>query len=192
MASDKKVRVNLDLRRNELKNAAVHILDGFPSGARKGQFIYHSLLQSICVCINDSVDTTLPSAWKVFVSTSDSNDIAYVTCTATEEVLDAVYLVGDSEVRAAIATSYSTSNIIGFIVSKNGDTECTVRTRGLLTGFNGGGLEIGKQYFLSRNYAGGITDVPPSDYGEALVRVGIGFSSDTLLIDIDRTLVIRS
>ena len=192
MAKTHKFYSDIDLRKNELQNHTIHFLANFPANAREGQFIYHSTLKAICVCINDTIDTTLPIAWKIFTSSAESNDIPNITCTIDEEVLDAVYLIGDSEVRAAKANDIATSNIIGFIQSKSDDTTCVVRTRGLLTGFNGSGLDINKTYFLSKNYDGGITDVPPTGYGEVLVRVGVGFSNDTLLIDIDRTLVIRS
>lgn len=232
-----KWRDNLDLTWNELKNAVIHVNDSFLQGAREGQAIYHSSLQTICVCINDNLDTRSSLAWKCFASPEDAKIqvedegvsslttdtlnfigenvnvqqdpvetdkanvyifskepvvINDVNCEKNDSIRDAVYLVGYNSVKRAIATSKATGQVFGFIKSKESDTKCTIITRGILDGFNGGGLKANKQYFLSKNYEGGITDVPPNNTNEVLARVGRGVTNSKLFVDVDPNIIIRS
>lgn len=186
-----KIFTDTNYKQNEAKEFVIDIRKTFPSDSREGRIIYHSSLQAHCTCINDDIDTSSAVAWKCYTD-AKPDLIENVACTVDEEVLDAVYLYGDNEVRQAKADNISTAQVLGFVVSKQGSTICTVQTRGKLSGFNGGGLSAGTQYFLSRNYAGGITDTPPTNEGDVLVRLGLGYSNDTLFIDIDRNVIRRS
>lgn len=112
-----------------------------------------------------------------------------LNCTASELVRDAVYMLSSSEVRRANNSDISTAKVVGFIVSKDTDTTCTVRFAGILSGFTG--LEVGKQYFLDSS-DGAITKTPTTSAGSVLVRIGQPTTTADLMININNNYTLRS
>ena len=56
---------DLDLRQNQLLQSVFETVSSFPSGAREGRYVYRIDKKSVYVCINDTIDTTLPEAWSL-------------------------------------------------------------------------------------------------------------------------------
>lgn len=120
---------------------------------------------------------------------TDSLEISEVNCSATEQVNDAIFISGNNTVSQASASNIVSAKGVGFIKSKQGATKCTIVYGGLLSGF--AGLIANKQYFLDIT-AGQITGTPPTGPGQVVVKVGIGWNSTTLMIDVDKDYTIRS
>ena len=70
---------DLDLLKNELQNAVIHPKIGYPGNAREGQVIYHLTNQMVCVCIDDTGDTTQSVAWRCFGGETDINGGVFIT-----------------------------------------------------------------------------------------------------------------
>jgi hypothetical protein len=111
-------------------------------------------------------------------------DIDY-TCTATEQIGDAVYQSGNGIVSQADNAIIGTARVVGFIASKPTTTSCKVRTGYPLSGFTG--LVFDKTYFLG--LAGAITATPPSI--GVLVKLGNANNTTSLLININSQRIIR-
>lgn len=96
-----------------------------------------------------------------------------LTCTATEQVGDLVYVSGVDTVAQADASAASTSEVVGYIVSKPSATSCIVSAEpGPVTGATG--LTAGDPVYLSET-AGDVTAVAPA----IAVRVGTALSTTT-------------
>lgn len=186
----KEIYVDVDHKKNQLLNTVAHLVSSYPTDAREGQWIYHLTNKSLCVCIDDTGDTTSPLAWKCSASAFDPIGIRDITCPEATDILDAVYISGDLTVALARSDAYATASVFGFVLSKESSTKCTVVTSGILDGFTG--LTAGKQYFLSKQYYGGITDTVVTGTNSIIMRVGIAISATQLWINIDRSLTIRA
>jgi len=118
----------------------------------------------------------------------DDNIIEGVICTTQEIVGDAVYFSGPNMVSKASALSLTTSRVVGFITAKKNNLECTVRIGGFL---EKSGLVENSTYFLDI-VPGQITVFPPTLSGSVVVKVGIGKSSSSLLVEVSQNRVIRN
>lgn len=105
------------------------------------------------------------------------------TCTATEQVRDAVYQYGAGAVRQADADALATMPVCGIIKSKPTSTTCIVVMSGIITGFTG--LTADAPYFAS-NTPGQITASAPSGSGDLVQSVGRSLSSTELLVDLGK------
>lgn len=105
------------------------------------------------------------------------------TCTASENVGDAVYLSGPNTVSKANASDISTAPVIGFISEKQNATTCIVQTEGELT--YPGSLVADTVYFLDTTN-GSITSTPPTGSGTILQELGTSLDSTSLLIKLRR------
>ena len=128
------------------------------------------------------------NATDVILSTVQSIDVD-MGCTATEQVGDVVYVFSDGQVRQANNSSIGTAKVMGFIISKTGDTNCKVRVAGTIDEFVG--LNVGDQYFLSST-SGDITDSPPTTTDSVIVRLGQAIKADLFLIEINNDYIIRN
>lgn len=180
---------DVNFHKQQLENPVAHLISSYPSDARNGQFIYHLGIGYLCYCINDTIDTTSPLAWRCCGSFTDPSGIRDVNCPEATEVNDAVYVSGSNEVRPARGNVIGTAQVFGFVRSKESATKCTVITSGLLDGFSG--LIEGKIYFLSTQFDGGITDDVPTG-NVVLIRVGKAFTSTQLHIRIDDSIIVRN
>jgi len=115
--------------------------------------------------------------------------ITGVECSPTVQLGDAVYSAGNNIVSQALATDLSTSLVVGFVVDKDSETECSIAIDGLIINFPG--ITPNTQYFLSRNVPGAISTIPPTASGDILVRIGVGWDTDKFLIQIDPSSIIR-
>jgi len=119
---------------------------------------------------------------------SVDNLIKGVICTVSEIIGDAVYFSFDNTVSKANASDLSTSKVIGFIESKQNDTECTVRIGGILSKT---GIVAGNRYFLSTT-SGQISSTPPTAPGNVVVKLGTAKSTELFHVEIASDLVIRA
>lgn len=139
--------------------------------------------------ITDQVgEKIIINATDVILSTTQSIDVD-MGCTATEQVGDVVYVFSDGQVRQANNSSITTAKVMGFIVSKSGDTSCKVRVAGTIDEFMG--LSVGDQYFLDST-SGDITDSPPTAASSVIVRLGQAVKTDLFLIEINNDYIIRN
>ena len=56
---------DVDIKQNEAKNFVPERVSSFPYGAREGRIVYHLGLKNLYKCINDTIDTRDPAAWRV-------------------------------------------------------------------------------------------------------------------------------
>lgn len=123
----------------------------------------------------------------VVVSGSGSVPTILVSCTTSEAVNDAVYVTGTDAVARANAASIVTLPAIGLILSKPTTTSAIVQLSGVFAGFMG--LTPGATYFLSATTPGAVTTTAPSTTGTFVQRIGVAEDANTILLDVDPTLV---
>jgi hypothetical protein len=117
-----------------------------------------------------TTDVSLPVT-ATFTDTSNVL-IKNLNCDATVYVGAAVYIEDITfKAKNAIATSQSTSNVIGIAETKPTSTTCDVRVLGT-TGELYTGLDVTKEYFLSDTTAGQITTTIPTISGHIWLKIG--------------------
>lgn len=98
-----------------------------------------------------------------------------LTCTATEQVGDLVYVSGADTVARADASDSAKTDVVGFIVSKPTTTSCRISAQpGPVTGASG--LTSGMPVYLSAVSPGAVTTSAPSS-GDPQVGVAISTTS---------------
>jgi len=107
-------------------------------------------------------------------------------CPTTVSVNDAVYLTSADNVDKANANTKEP--VIGLVCAKPTTTSATIQYYGELTGYSS--LSTGSTYYLATS-DGGITNIPPSSVGSVVQRLGFARNTTTLVIMIDRELVVN-
>jgi len=125
----------------------------------------------------------------VFKCSPEPDNVGLYDCPVTVSLRDSVYLVSDDAVDQADATSLATMPVIGMVRLKPTATSCVVQYAGELDGFSG--LIAGSTYYQDL-VSGDITDTPPSSPGEVLQRLGFAKSSGTLVVQVDRDIIVIS
>lgn len=104
-----------------------------------------------------------------------------VSCDSTVYAGAAVYMDATGTAYNAIATSLSTSNVLGIVESKASPTECAIRVLGVSGGLYTS-LDTTKEYFLSDSTAGLISVVVPTASGSVVLKIGQPYSSSEMMI----------
>ena len=158
--------------------------DAIPSALRKfGMHVFVSASSSLYRLQADLV-TWVPA---VFSPGSVVTTGTY-TCPVGVAVRDVVYLSAADNCDLADADDSLKQPVIGIVNNKIDPTTCDVQYNGEIGGFVG--LTAGVTYFLSTT-PGQITVTPPSGPPGAIVqRVGFAKNTTTLVILVDRDIVI--
>lgn len=115
-------------------------------------------------------------------ATSSSNILLDTPCDISVYIGAAVYL-DSGIIRNAIATSESSSYVIGFCYNKSSSASCDV----ILSGISAeifASLDTSKIYFLSDTVAGGIQDSPVIVASNYLISLGKPLSDQKLVVKI--------
>lgn len=113
-----------------------------------------------------------------------------LACDTAVNVGDLVYLAADSLLKSAIATSITTSQVVGICDAKTSPGACNLRISGL-SGAYLTGLIPGSKYFLSESVLGGLSPTAATSLGAVVVEIGVARTSDTLTIS-PQILLIRA
>lgn len=97
-------------------------------------------------------------------------------CSASEQVGDLVYVSSSKTVSQADASVLSKVDVIGHVIAKTSDTECTISTAA--GPVSSSGLTPGIRLYLSDTTPGGIAQTPPGG-SSIVVEVGIANSATT-------------
>jgi hypothetical protein len=123
---------------------------------------------------------------------SAGDNIGTYDCPSGVAVLDIVYASGANLVDSAKSSGVATMPAVGFVISKPTAITCVVQYADELTGFVG--LTTGATYFVSNTTAGKIAKVGdvdfPSATGEVVQRVGFARNATTIVIEVDRDIVV--
>ncbi len=117
--------------------------------------------------------STLSGSPNVVLSNIDCLSSVYV---------GAAVIINGGVVSNALANSMVQSNIIGIVEEKLSLNKCNVRVSGVTGGSIFSGLDETKEYFLSASVAGQITETPPSNSGDIMLKVGQPFDSSNFLV----------
>lgn len=111
-------------------------------------------------------------------ATSSTATVFQATCTAAEQVGNAVYVSSSGAVRRADASALATARVVGLIKSKSSTTACEVQCSGELGGL--ANLVAGTTYFAAET-PGALSSTP----GSVMVVVGEALTATSLLIRLE-------
>ncbi len=112
------------------------------------------------------------------------NTIENTPCDASVTVGDIVRFSGSTIVKAQ-ANNFTNSKVIGVCTSKSTTTTCNVQVTGHTTTVFSG-LSPATFYFLSDTTAGDVTTTPPATAGSYVIKIGIAYQSNKLILQIQR------
>lgn len=129
-----------------------------------------------------------PSAVDIVVSVNDPSLIENVACNTAVYVGAWVRADSSGVIQNAIADDYSTSNVIGVVVSKQSSGVCTVKISGITDSLFTG-LDPAEDYYLSDTVAGAFTTTVPTTSGHIKLEIGKAFGTDKFLVSIGERIV---
>lgn len=112
------------------------------------------------------------------------------SCPAGAAIRDAMALTGADTVDKADSNDPARLPAIGFVKAKPSSTTCTLQYDGEMGGFSG--LTPGITYFLDEVTPGAITATAPTASGGNVQAVGFARNPTTLVIDVDRDIIVLS
>lgn len=104
-----------------------------------------------------------------------------IACESSVYVGAAVYMQPSGIAANAIATSLSTSNVLGIVESKSSSTVCNIRVIGA-SGSLFTGLDVTIEYYLSDTIAGEITGTIPTTSGHVALKLGQPLSETEFVV----------
>ena len=119
--------------------------------------------------------------WETSGGSSAGILLPNVSCDASVYKGSAVYLNSSSVAFNALATSLSTSNVLGIVESKESPILCTVRVLGVSSEIFTG-LDVTKEYYLSDLIAGALTTLEIGS-GHVIIKIGLPYSDKSFLVN---------
>lgn len=133
------------------------------------------------------------TSWIVPAESSTSTPEFDANCTAGTAVGDAVYITGakvggKQQVATVDITDYNKVPAIGVVTAKTIATDCTVQYGGEVAIYSG--LTPGRVYLIDQN-GEPTSSLPSPGVDHYVQRLGVATSSDSLLLQVDVSLVKR-
>lgn len=107
--------------------------------------------------------------------------LANRACEASVYIGAVVYAQPNGVAANAIATSLSTSNILGIVESKPNTTLCNIRLLGATSAIFSS-LDVTKEYYLSDSVAGALQTTVPTTTGHVWLKIGQPLSTTEFVV----------